>query len=341
MNKFAFFFLLLIGSGINTLFSQNRVKYFELHLPQNQIGSSLYHSINFLDSQIDTSSMGIVQLGAFNNNAKVIAGIPLSIQLNKVIQALTSPPTTNGELLFQLWHLEFAEITGISYETGSCYLKADLYTKSNSKYQKLASIDTIATINKWDVTNELLDSGSKLMTDFIENNLLKSGDDSRNYSLRDIIKIDSTEKRDLKVNNVDRYLEGLYYNYESFKNQKPDKNIFVETKKNGKISCVRISGDDNVLTKVDPKTIYSIVYNGHPYIATKYDFYPLVKSEDDFYFTGSIKETATSFDIRDASMMLGITGALLASIPSTAIFEIKLNHKNGRFIRIKEIKYKY
>lgn len=341
MNRITSFFLLILGLNASTLFSQDRIKNFEISVPNYRIGNSLYHSIDFLDSRIDTSNMGIVQLGAFNNNAKVVASIPLSNQLSKVIQSITDLPTKDGELLFQLWNLEFAEMSGMYDETGSCYIKAGLYSKDNSRYLKLACIDTMFVIKKWDVTEVLLNNGSKIITDFIASNLSRKADDTIYYSFRDIVKIDSTEKRRIKVYNVERYAEGLYYNYESFMNQKPDKHIFVETKKNGKISCVKTNDVNNILTKVDPKTIYAIVYNGKPYIATKYDYYPLEKFEDDFYFTGRVKEAVTSEEIRDATLMLGVAGGLLASIPSTAIYEIKLNHKNGGFIRVREIKYKY
>lgn len=341
MNKITLIILLLLIIIPVAIFSQDRVKNFEISVPDCRVKNSLYHSISFLDSRIDTTSMGIVQLGAFNNNAKVTAGIPFSSQLTKVIQSLTDPLTKEGELLFQLWKLEFAEMSGMYDETGSCYLKADLYSKNESHYKYLASVDTTLKVIKWDVTEELLNGGSKMITDFITKNLSKKADDSIYYTLREIVKKDSTDKRRIKVYNVERYAEGLYYNYESFKNQKPDKHIFVETKKNGKISCVKTNDINNVLVKVDPKTIYSIVYNGKPYIATKYDYYPLEKWEDDFYFTGRVKEPVTSEEVRDATIMLGAAGGLLASIPSTGIYEIKLNHKNGGFIRVREIKYKY
>lgn len=333
--------LLVTGFHISTLFSQDRIKNFEISIPNYRIVNSEYRSINFLDVRMDTSTMGIVQLGAFNNNARVVAGIPLSQQLSKVIQSITDTSAKKGELLFQLFNLEFAEMTGVYDESGSCYIKAGLYSKDNMLYQKLASVDTLFVIKKWDVTEQLLNGGSQIITDFIASNLLRKSNNSRFYTLRDIIKIDSTDKRELKVYNVERYAEGLYYSYESFKNQKPDKHVFVETKKNGKISCVKIIAANNTLTKADPTTFYSIVYNGQPYIATKYDYYPLVKQEDDFYFTGRAKEVVTPDEIRDAFILLGAAGGLLASLPTSGIFEMKLNHKNGGFIRVREIKYKY
>lgn len=341
MARVTIILLLFLGLNASTLFSQDRVKKFEISIPNNRISNSLYHSIVFLDSRMDTTNMGIVQLGAFNNNAKVVAAIPLSSQLTKLIQSFTDASAKEGELLFQLWNLEFAEMTSLYDETGSCYIKAGLYSKDNTRYQKLACMDTMFIVKKFDVTEVILNNGSKIISDFIAGNLLKKANDSIYYTFKDIVKIDSTEKRRIKVYNVERYAEGLYYNYESFKNQKPDKHIFVETKKNGKISCVKTNDANNMLTKVDPKTIYSIVYNGKPYIATKYDYYPLEKFEDDFYFTGRIKEAVTSGEIIDATLMFGVAVGLLASIPSTAIYEIKLNHKNGGFIRLREIKYKY
>lgn len=330
--------IIFLGLCANTLFSQNLTKDFKIALPEYKIQKSRYSSIDYLDSRIDTSKMGIIQRGAFNRKAKVITKVPISIQLKNVIQSLTDSSANDGELLFQLRQLTFAEITGAVSEKGYCYLKAVLYSKNNYQYQKLESIDTLILIKSMDVTKPLFKSASKTITDFLANNLLKESIDSNYYSFNDIQEIDSIEKRKIKIYNTDTYAEGLYYNYQSFSCQKPDKQANVEVGKDGKISRVKIPNSENKMIKVKPKDIYAIVYNGKPYITTKFGYYPLQKSDDDFYFVGKTKVSANTGDVAAASVILGVIGALLASDASST-FVMMLDHNNGGFIHIRELKY--
>ena len=335
MNKLFLTFCIALLPGMG-LFAQNTTREFEISLPETIIQNSLYHAIEFLDSRTDTSQLGIVQLGAFNNQAKVISKIPFSTQLGNVMRSLTDSTAKNGELLFQLRQFNFAEISGAVSEKGYCYLRAELYSKNDNDYRKIASIDTCVLIKAMDVTKALFKSGSQLLTNLIADNLLKDAHESDAYSLRNIVKIDSLEKRKIRVYNIDTYTDGLYYSYESFKNQVPDKQITVETKKDGSISNVKISDDNNLMVKVKSKDVYSVIYKGQPFIASDYGYYPLKKENDEFYFTGKAKVAGNSSDVMAAGFFFGVAGALLA-VNVKATFEIKLDHINGGFIHCREI----
>jgi len=337
MNKIILIISLIFGLCVNTLFSQNLTKDFKISLPEHKIQKSCYSSIDYIDSRIDTLKMGIIQRGAFNRKAKVISKVPLSIQLKNVMHSLTDSSANNGELLFQLRQLTFAEITGAMSEKGYCRFKAELYSKNNYQYQKLASIDTLILIKSMDVTKALFKSASKTITDFIANSLLKEPIDSNCYSFKNIQEIDSIEKREIKVYNTDTYMEGLYYNYQSFSCQKPDKQASIEVGKDGRISRVKISNTESKMIKIKPKDIYAIVYNGKPYVTTKFGYFPLQKSKGDFYFVGRTKVSANSGDIVAASMFFGVIGSLLAS-NANATFVMMLDHNNGGFIHIREVR---
>lgn len=340
MNKLTLGVLFLLGFCNLSVYSQDitETKDFELIVPASHIQNSLYHSIDFIDARSDKTNLGLVQLGAFNHQAQVVPQSPFPGQLQKVMLAVTDSTAKNGALLFHLRQLKFAEATAMTSEKGYCYLKAGLYSKNDNHYQKLAAIDTLLEIKSLDVTKAILKGGSKLITDFIASNLLKEASDARIYTHQELAKMDSTEKRELIVYNTDKYTEGLYYNYKSFSNQKPDKNIFVETKKDGRIASVKISGEDNNLVKVKPKEVYAIVYNGKPYIATQYGYYPVEKSKDDFYFTGKVKVAASPADIMVAQMMFGVVGVALAA-SANAVYEIRIDHTDGSFIKIREVGY--
>src|ERR1700743_257433 len=104
--------LLLVVIMFSVLHStaQKRTEEFELALPETKVTGSLYNSIILVDKRDDTSSLGIVQKGAFNAKAKVVAVTPLSDQLSKLVTALNDSTAKNGELVFLLQALSFAEI---------------------------------------------------------------------------------------------------------------------------------------------------------------------------------------------------------------------------------------
>jgi len=327
---------LLILFICTDLISQNRTEDFEITLPEQKVSNSLYKTIKYIDSRYDTTYMGIVQLGAFNKKAKVIPKIHFSVQLTNVINSLTDTTAKDGELLFQLRQFNFAEITGAMSEKGYCYLRAALYSRIGDQYQKLSSIDTVILIKSMDVTRPLFRNGSKIITNFIANNLLKKTDDPDYYSFNEIVNIDSIEKRKIMVYNTSAFSDGLYESYKSFMNQVPDKQIEVEIKKQ-KISSVKTIDQNGKSEKIKAKDIYAIVYNGQPYIATEYGYYTLQKTGDDFFFTGKAKVSANTGELIAASLFFGIIGGLIAS-DAEAVFEMKVDHLNGGFIRLKEIK---
>jgi hypothetical protein len=316
--------------------AQSRTEDFDLILPEQKVQNSLYNSIQFLDSRYDTTHMGIVQLGAFNKKAKVIPKTPFSTQLTGVLHSLTDSGSKEGALLFQLRQFSFAEITGATSEKGYCYLKAAMYTNKDGLYMKLASIDTVIFVKSMDVTKALFRKGSKAITDFIAGNLEMEARDSIQYSYADVMNIDNVEKRNILLYTTSQYQDGLYETYSSFCKQMPDKPITVEMK-GDKMGTVRTHDEQGKAVKVKAKDIYAIVYKGQPFIATDFGFYPLNKTGNDFYFTGKAKVNANAGDVIVASMFFGIIGGLIAS-DAEATFEMKIDHTNGGFIRLQEIK---
>ena len=332
------FFLTIISPLFTAahLFSQSRTEDFKLGSPELKVPNSLYSSIQYVDSRYDTTSMGIVQLGAFNRKARVIPKIPFSIQLTNVMHGLIDSSAKKAELLFQFRQFNFAEITGVVSEKGYCYIRADLYASKSGRYQKLSSIDTVLLVKSMDVTRALLRNGSKVISSFIADNLLKEPVDSSAYTFNDILHMDSIEKRKIALYNTTTYVDGLYTSYASFMNQVPDKQVTIEEKK-GKISSVKMAAENGQMLKVKRKDVYAIVYKEQPYIATEYDYYPLEKRDDDFYFTGKAKVTADQGAVLAASFFFGIIGGLIAS-DADATFDMKIEHSNGGFIRLREIK---
>lgn len=280
--------------------------------------------------------MGVVQVGLLNKKVRVVPRTPLSAQFADVFYALTDASAKDGTLLLHLRQFSFAELTGALSEKGYCHLRAGLYAKENDRYRFLEALDTVILVNAIDVTRALFRKGSNLASDFIGKNLSGAGADDVRYSYEDLLKLDSIEKSRITAYNTETFTDGLYVTYESFKNQIPDKPIIVEKRK-GEIYEVKSPNGRGKAVYVHRPDIYAIVHEGQPYIATKYDYYPLRRVNGDFIFTGRARVTAGSGDVMAASLFFGILGGLLAS-NADAVFDMQLDHLSGEFIQIREVK---
>ncbi len=330
--KKTIFLLLLIICGLNVFSQYYYTKEFEIELPEYKVTNSLYNKIIFIDSRVDTTKLGIVQKGLLNKQAKLIAKTPLPIQVENILHSLIDDTAKDGELLLQIRNLTFAESTKAFSEKGFFAIKANLFAKENNNYQKLYSIDTLIVVKSADVTKKLLKTGGQFITDLIANQLTVKPKENKKYTLKGIIKVDSIEKRNIKVYNVDKYTDGVYYSYESFKNQEPDKTIIAKQKNDLTLSYVKVPDKNDEWKKIKPEDVYAVVYNGQPYIATKYGYYGLFKSNGQFYFAGKVSTNSNSSEVFVASYMFGIIGGIIASSGSNATYFIIIDHSSGEYI---------
>lgn len=337
MNRLAFLFALFV-LNFGTVAAQKATKDFEIELPEQKVSNSLYNNIEYVDSRYDTSNMGIVQLGAFNKKARVVPVIPFQQQLQKVVAALTDSSAGSNTLVFQLRQLSFAEVTGAMSEKGYCYLRAALYHKKNDGYGLVNTIDTVLLVKSMDVTKGLFRNGSKILAGFIGDNLNRPATEDLHYAYNEVMHIDSVEKRKLKVYNVNAYTDGVYKRFESFVNQVPDHSNMEVTLKKDTISVVRVPGENGKMEKIKAKNLYAVVYQGKIFIATDYGFYPAEKYNDDFLFTGKAKVAASAGDMIAAGVFFGIIGSLIAENAANAVFDMKIDHLNGGFVRLREVR---
>jgi hypothetical protein len=112
----------------------------------------------------------------------------------------------------------------------------------------------------------------------------------------------------------------------------------VDFRKDGTITSVRITDTSEKKIKIKSKNLYAVIHKGNLFIATEYGYYPLQKINDNFFFTGDVKKAANSADISNAGMGFGLLGAGLASMGSRARYDMIIDHLNGRFFHLREIK---
>lgn len=328
-------FLFFIFLACSNTFCQKNIADFNLIIPKQKIQYSLYSSIRCIDSRTDTLSMGNVQKGLFNKRVEVMLTKSLESQFQVVLDSITDHTAKPGELLFQLRFFNFSEITGAITEKGYCYIRAALYARNGEKYIKLGNLDSIVYVHSAEVTNALLAGTSQLLTDFIAGNLLNPGNEAELIDYKDISNIERLEKKSIPVYNTADYKDGLYASFTSFKNQVPDEQVIAGLD-DKELRWVDIINKKGKQVRISPKKIYAVAYNGLLYIATEYGYFQLRKVQNDFIFYGKGKVSAKFGEVFYASFMFGIIGGLIAS-DKESIYQMKIDHINGRYIPIKVI----
>ncbi len=332
-----FFLFLLVVTPVTSVCSQNLTEDFNLLMPEAKV-KSVYSKLTVVDARIDTTNMGIIQKGAFNRKAFLKTIIPLKKQIQDVFKNMIETESGNtNELVLNVRDFKFAEVTDAFSETGYCYLRADLFSKKDTIYQKIDSVDAVYEVNAMDVTKKNIRNGSNKLIAFLASNI-KSVKSGFNFSYDDILNIVALEKRKLPIYNTSVYKDGIYPKYDNFKMMMPSSSGFEITRnKKGKITKLeRIWGNGASRAEINPSDIYCVVQDGKIYITSEYGFAPVEFKNDDFYFQGKAKATAKTGNVILASAFFGIIGGLIAS-DATAQFEMKIDHLNGNAVMLKQL----
>jgi hypothetical protein len=333
MNK-SFLPLLTLLFSTTAMFAQDPSRFFDISPATTRIQHSLYQTIGFVDSREDTSLIGLVQVGVLKNRDAILRlRSPVLPQLVKLVESLTDTTAAGGELLFQLRDFGFVQTYGTRY----CRLAADLYARNGAQYTRISSMDTMMIIPGGDVSKIIQKEDNKIIADFVARGLLQQPTDSASYDLAGITNIDSIEKRRIPVYNTTSYVDGIYMNYTSFGNQLPDRQGMIDARKDGSISSVRMLDPNGNKVKLKPKNVYAIVNKGQVFIATEYGYYPMQRYNDQLIFTGDIRDVASNGDVAGGQFALGLIGAAIARSGNQNTYDMRIDHRNGRFIRLRYI----
>ncbi len=332
MNRIKCSAVLLFALFISHLaYAQNRKQAFNIATTDLKVPGSLYNNIRFIDARADTVHMGFVQLGLLNSRADIVFKKPFHEQLTVLIRELSDSTAQKDTLYFQLRNFSFSELSSTFSEKGMFRFRADLYHKHYDRFFKIGEVDTVVLVKAGDVTKTLLQHAGTGIIEFVRQNLRGKSEDSVSYTMAEIENPDSVEKSKIRLYTTSHYTDGIYLSYKSFAAQIPDEGMVVEEKKN-KIRSVKVSDSTGAMVKIKSKNVYGMVYKGQPYVATSYDFYPLTKDNEDFYFIGKIKMGADPM----AGFLFGALGTLLSST-NYYTFEMKMDYHTGEFIHIRYI----
>ncbi len=333
----AFFLLQIFFTG--NIVSQNYTEEFKLVYPKKIISNGNYNAINFLDSRLEKDDFGYVYSGPDNKKVPVVQKPDLNTQFNSFLKNSIDSSTADGELLIQLRKFKFLVKPESANELGFCLFRADLYIRQDSTYKKLTRIDTIIVVEAPEATKPLFDAASNAITTFILKNLDRGFSNTQDYTYRQLTKIDSIEKSKIRLYSTSPLTNGVYKNFQSFKDQTPDFRLIDLVHKKEKLSAINALNFKGKKMKLKPDEFFAFVSDGKPFISAEFDCHPIEKIDTDLYFTGEGKvaaERSVRSDSENGPSVKSVEKA--AAIPQTAFYLIRIDHIDGSLMRIKEIK---
>lgn len=332
MHRLVLFISLLLASS--NLFSQKRTREFRLKDPDKQVSTSLYSRIVLLDKRDIQDNLGIVQVGALNSRARVVAAPALEQQLQQQLDVAVSGDKQGGELLIRLDKFCVAELTGAVSEHGYFDFTATLFAKDDTDaYREIASLDTSLVVSGMDVTKKILNSASRVVNNFITDHLNSAPASSTIYTYADIEQLPELLKVQFPLYTQQALHDGLYESFKAFRMQEPVAATveFRDARPSSRIIQRDAAGK---MKKVSAREYYAAVSNGQVYIACLGGWYPMEKRENDYFFYGPAQQTASATAIVGGALLLGVVGAIAMSEPGFVNYLHKLDFRNGSFIKV-------
>jgi hypothetical protein len=348
---------LLILFNLNlflSLTAQSRAEDFEIRLSKKKYTNALYNKIIYSDIRGNKSHFGIIKVGENGYTTKVEPIYPMEEQVQNALLSMVDSTVQNGTLLLEIVKLEISESE--KGEIGYSKFKANMYSVLDSSCNKIYSIDTSLKYNFGvDVSGMLVAGSAAMVSNFILNCIHKTIQDSTNYpELQKIAKNKQIDRSKVPAYFNSTLKDGVYLNFESFKNQLPLYYCIVEKDSLQDIKVKTMDGDGIALSN-DIK-IYSVVYKGICYYNLGNNKYTILTKEiNDFYFSKYIDDGPKIGMIILRSALNGATIAPIGSSPilifpglgdeiidddetrKKALVKMKLHHISGRPVFVKRL----
>lgn len=279
-----------------------------------------FKDVVVLDNRIDTTKVGIAQIGAFNKQVPARFNAPAAIAIQQYILDLINSTNKGSEqLLINLRQLSTLEKTLSASERGFVDFAADAYIQKNdSEYVKVFSIDTTYLVKGMDVTKatcaKVPEAISYMVAQIAATDLLKT-DFSKRISFAEIRSGINKDWAQLPVNSAPFYVKGVYKTFEDFRNNNIDTVGYAVVNITDTTFKVFTHNEDGSFdTRRVVKKIWGINDGHQSYILFENDFVPLVRKNNTFFFTANVTNTQAAITGAAAGgASFGLVGGLIGN----------------------------
>ena len=229
-------------------------------------------------------------------------------------------------------------------EEGKFKFRATIFAGEPQNYKLIKKVDEVYKNSSMDVTLQLERESGELILKIISEALVTVKPlEERIYTLEDIDNFEGIEKNKLALYTNDKYVDGIYKDFQSFSMQIPSMPIHEVKEGNNTIKVYYLN--ENKKSK-NARGNYAAIYQGKLYINNGEEFIKLTKKENDYYFYGYVSKKASFGKQLGVGVATGVLTSLLtggfgvAFFPTTdsVLYEFKMDFLNGSFIPIQEVK---
>ncbi|MDO6435161.1 hypothetical protein Q4E93_31385 [Flavitalea sp. BT771] len=323
---------------------------FALSTPAMKVSHSLYRRMQFIDSRVDTSNLGIIAANAAFDKV-VMPARPLGEQFSQLLHDMTDSTARDVELLLQLKRFSFFDLPTRFSHKGCSFIRAFLYVRSENSYQKLAVLDTLLEINygtifKSSLRKRLFAASDSIFCRFIYNSLRLETGNTDYLGMDDIRDIDEIEKKSIPLYKLDSLPDGIYKDFAAFSSARPSYPEFIAPMDGENVLEVLANTPAERNKNLEHDDLYAFVRHGKIYLSTSYGYYPLVKKGTDFFYIGKIKVSGTNFASAGLFMIwtisqLAVGMPIAVAFWNTSVkktFLMKLDYLDGAFIPVAQKK---
>ncbi|MCQ9634384.1 hypothetical protein MP477_05365 [Chryseobacterium sp. WG23] len=236
------------------------------------------------------------------------------------------------EYFLVLEHLKVKDMPGERSVAGHLEMQVSTFLKRNNKYYFLKKFKISKDYPQRDhayITRAIAAKISSELTNIVKDSYAESGLNIP-VSEADLDNYGKIISEQLPVYSSQSFADGVYRDYKSFAEQKPDKELTVKKNKEGVIKGVkRVDGYDNL-----SKDVFAIIDNGIAYKKTPTSIIEIEKDDEGYFITASEEEI---FPRSNAAIYAGagvggiIGGLVVAVIDITAT---KIRKQNAMYYRV-------
>ncbi len=271
-----------------------------------------FQEVKIIDLRPNKKALGFVKTGINYKLTSITFEGNLPDSLVNFFKADKSNPEKNTDLILIL-HEFF--LTTASTDAARFRLNLRCFTKKpDGRYSEVFNVDTTYKPIGLNIDNKLYRCVSEHFKEIAEKTAVNANkylSVEKSYTYSDLSVLDSLEKSSIPIYNSINYKQGIFLNYEQFKNNTPE--LYTVKVDSSNLQDIKIYYSDTIKKKVkklDNNDVFAISDGISLYKATSFGFYKLIKENNNLVYDGQ-----TSFfmptSASDASvyfLLFGIVG---------------------------------